>query len=640
VKRLGLTLAILFGLSAGLPAAEEPRITASLAKTEIYEGQSVEYQIRVENVDNPPMPEVRGAGDFDVAFLGQQSLGSQFSITINGVRRDVVHHGRAFHYRLTPKRLGTILIPAPVLRIAGKTLSGPVRRLTVLPPNAQDLAAVEQTVDRPAVYPTQPFAVTLSVLVKELPPPAADRDPLSVQNPPPVLRIPWLADEELPPGLSPQVDWKTWATRFIDRDGVGFGINGLARQDSLFSMFGESSVVTFRPKSQPVVRRDAQGHEAKYLRYDFSRTFTAKQAGPIALGAVTLQGTFAAGVSESGRLTGREVFAASKPLEITVKGVPAEGRPEDYVGAIGHFALSGSLTPRRLKVGDPMTFTLTLRGSGSLAAVKPPDLGKVAAVAGRFKVYDATQKIEADAASFVYSLRPLAEGQDPFPAVPLAYFDADRQQYVTVQTDPIPMQVARAERLSSDQIVGSLRAAGPLNGELESRREGIFANITDVALVRDQSVHPLAWLMGLGGCAAGYVLVAVGTVMVRRRWEDKSSLRRRAAAARARQRLRTAMAQWHDRRVREAADLVQDSLAGLVADVAGLDEAGLTPKDVLRHLQAWGFPETLTARAGAVLESCDAARYGGTGDSDSLGEEAREVLESVIETLRTQRRFR
>ena len=135
-------------------------------------------------------------------------------------------------------------------------------------------------------------------------------------------------------------------------------------------------------------------------------------------------------------------------------------------------------------------------------------------------------------------------------------------------------------------------------------------------------------------------MVAAVTAFVRRRTQDKSALRRRAAAPRARQQLHAATAEWQARRVREAADLVQDSLAGLVADVAGLHDAGLTAKDVLRQLQAWAVDESLVARAGRLLDACDAARYGGAAASSGLCEEARQVLEAVIAALRSQRRFR
>ena len=222
-----------------------------------------------------------------------------------------------------------------------------------------------------------------------------------------------------------------------------------------------------------------------------------------------------------------------------------------------------------------------------------------------------------------------------------SYFDVDEGRYATLKSDPIPISITKAEQLSAEQIVAAPRAAGQTSSQdPEARREGIFANITDPNAVRDQSVRPFAWLAWLGGCLGTYLLVAAVTVFIRRQTQDKSALRRRAAAPRARQQLRAATDEWQARHVREAADLVQDALAGLVADVADLHDAGLTAKDVVRQLQAWAVDEALLARTGRLLDSCDAARYGGSAASSGLCEEAQQVLEAVIAALRSQRRFR
>jgi hypothetical protein len=204
----------------------------------------------------------------------------------------------------------------------------------VLLPVSQDLVLVELTADQAAVYPAQPFTVTLSVFVAELPPPVSDRDPLSVQKPPPALRIPWLADKDLPSGVTSKEDWQAWVNQFRNSEGTGFSINELAAQPAL-SLFGESNTLAFRPKPQTVVRRGAQGQEVKYYRYDFPRVFTAERLGPVTFAAVTLQGSFAEPASTPGRLAAKEVFAASKPLQITAKNVPKKGRQQCVPRAAG-----------------------------------------------------------------------------------------------------------------------------------------------------------------------------------------------------------------------------------------------------------------------------------------------------------------
>ena len=160
---------------------------------------------------------------------------------------------------------------APVVKLGGKTTSAGRRcGCSVLPPSAQDLAVLELSADRPAIYPTQQFTVTLSVFVKGLPAAVADHDPLSVQKQPPMLqdslahRSGTARRAVAEGGLANNGSRASTTAR-----AQGFGINELV-QNTAFSMFGEHNALAFRPKPQVVTRRDAQGHEVKYCRYDFA----------------------------------------------------------------------------------------------------------------------------------------------------------------------------------------------------------------------------------------------------------------------------------------------------------------------------------------------------------------------------------
>ena len=211
------------------------RSRSSLGQNEIYEGQSVVYRVIVDNVENPQTPELRGMADFDVAFA--RPAIARFAPDHDHQRRDAARSTTAAGnstIRLTPKQAGRVDDPAPEIKVGGKTLSGETLRLVVLPPNAQDLAAVELAADRQAVYPTQPFTVTLSVFVKELPAAAVgSRSALGAEA---AARA---ADSlahgpDLPAGLSSKEDWQQWVKGFIDPEGVGFGINDLVQQHGLF----------------------------------------------------------------------------------------------------------------------------------------------------------------------------------------------------------------------------------------------------------------------------------------------------------------------------------------------------------------------------------------------------------------------
>ncbi len=215
---------------AALLAAEAPEVLVEVTTLRgrpvetVYEGQSVLYTVTLNHVANPSPPKLEGLDDFEVTPLGERSLDSTRVTIINGQMTQVVRQGREYRYRLTPKKTGELRIPAPVAEVDGKVLEGPERTLRVRPAEEQDVVSLAIRNDRRSVYPMQPFEVTLSVAVRALPEPRADRSPVSVQaelrRDPPALRVPWLDEESLPDGLEPDADLNAWARPLLDRRGA------------------------------------------------------------------------------------------------------------------------------------------------------------------------------------------------------------------------------------------------------------------------------------------------------------------------------------------------------------------------------------------------------------------------------------
>jgi len=635
------TILVVFASTAVAMADEQPQIIAQLERDRIYEGESVSYQVVLNHVTNPSPPDLSAfKKDFEVAPLGHRDMNSSSVTIVNGQMTKVVRRGRAYNYRLTPRRAGVIRVPAPVAMVDGRELRGRELTLRVVAPDDQDLVRMDIAVEPKSVYPTQPFTVTLSVAVKALPEPDADRSPVVPgRSGPPALFIPWVNDDELPDGLKPKVDWRSWLGPMQNPRGMGFSVNHLGR-NSVFSLF-EEQALAFCPKPLRVRRPDGDGRMTDYWEYQFSRTFVPEKIGKYTFGPATLKGMIATRVAGAYSMAGEQVYAVARPVTVDVKDVPAEGRPDSFLGAIGAFTWSAGLAPTKAKVGDPMTLTLVLKGTGSLDGAFAPDLARMSDVAEKFKMYEPTQEVKGNRCEFTYTLRPLEAGIEAFPAVPASYFDVETGKYVTLETEPIPLEISKADKLTRSQILAAPSGGSAISKEIETRREGLFANIADPAAVRDQSVCPGIWLIGLGSMACVYALIAVGTLRFRRVTEDKALVRRRGATAKARNRLREGLTALETNHIREGADQIQAALVGLVADVANIPEAGATTKDVCTQLKTFGLEPELIAQVSQSLETCDGARYGATAASvNGLQEEAPEVLERMIQSLKKQKRFR
>ena len=633
-----------FAIGQAKPAAAQkpqPEIIVKLKRQRIFEGESVGYSVMLNNVANPTAPDMSVFKDFEVTSTGSQSMNMTSTQIINGRFSTIQRRGREYNYRLTPRKSGLLTVPAPTAKVDGRVLKGDELELRVVPPENQDVVQMEITAEPENVYPMQPVTVTLSIYVKPLPGDLSDRNPLRVSNRAPKLTIPWVNDEQLPEGMEPKTAWEKWIRSYRSSSGSGFVVNDLAVSNPVMDFFRDHSELLFEPRPTRALRNDDTGKPQEYWAYRFQRAFIPKIPGKYTFGPAALKGLFADGTGPDGRLKGRDIFTMARPLTFTIKDVPEEGRPDSYIGLVGKFTVDAALTPTKAKMGDPMTLTIKVTGRGTLENAQAPDLATVPEIAKRFKVYDATEKTDSGSISFTYSLRPLEMGDEPFPAVPISYFDVEADRYVTVETKPIDISIGKAEKLSNRQIVAARRSNGGGPSQIENRREGIFANITDLAAVHDDSVRPLYWLVGLGVLAAGYVGLFFATRHFKRLRGDTALLRRRGAAAAARARLREGLNLLARGETRPCTEAVKDAVTGLVADTADTAQAGLTPKDVSARLEVFGLSQDIVTRTAALLETCDAARYAAAGlDAAQIANESKAVLDTLVKELKAKRLFK
>lgn len=665
-RHLWLGLMVTCGALFALPvvARAEPEVTADLTENRIYVGESVRYRVTLKDCPDSAEPDLSHFDDFAVRLLGK-TLGSQSTVIVNGRVTSFSRGGMLYEYLLTPVRSGKLKVPAPTVDVGGTIYRGPELELEVAEPDQQDIVYLELAADRTEVYPLQRFTLKLTVAVKALPEPVADREPVAVQRELPQIIVPWADDGNLPEGITAMTPAGDWLQQYLDesRTPIGFGINnvrargrasgrpfggfggfsdieemlrghGFGDSDSLFSMFNEEARAAFHPSPRETFRDDLQGRKTRYWEYTFERTFTSSKIGEHVFGPVSLKGVFAKRANSAGRLEGEKIYAVSPPVTVRTKDAPLENRPDNYIGAIGEFEIGSQLTPTELKVGDPMTLTVWLQGQGTLANASAPRIENVPEIAARFKVYEATDSTEGDTRRFTYSLRPKTAGNDEFPALEIAYFNVSEEKYVTLQTKPIALNVASAERLAQSQIAlpsTSNKASGP-----EVQAGGIFANITDLDQLRDESVNAQMFLIAMSTMIGCFFVAAIVIRRQRRSLGDRVGQRRRGAIRRAKSRLSDAQSHLADSSNRAVAESVSSALRGLIADTADVPEHGLTPGDAKSYLNTWGVASELQNRFVMVFEECDAARYGAAQRPlDELCGDAIEVVDELQRNFRT-----
>ncbi len=357
--------------------AAEPELIAELGSRQVYEGESVDYTVFLNNVEDAVELQLNGFTDFEVRFRGQRREDQEAQYIINGRRTVIRRHGFKYHYTLTPKNTGTLQVPAPVAEVDGQKVVGNICQLVVGEIEPQDIAILEVSADPPSVYMMQPFRVTLKVAVKGIGGEYRENNPMvGVSRQPPQLRFAWADDDQLPAGITPETPADRWLRSLKASSGSGFAINDHREATSIFDfsfdMNSRSRAMGFLPTARRTQRPDLDGDETEYWEFSFEREFTAAEVGQFSFGPVTLKGTFAVSSGSFGRLRGEDVIAVAKPITVEVKDAPLEGRPDSYVGGVGQFEVASQLTPTQVRVGEPMTLALTITGRGTLDRIAAP----------------------------------------------------------------------------------------------------------------------------------------------------------------------------------------------------------------------------------------------------------------------------
>jgi tetratricopeptide (TPR) repeat protein len=615
-------------------AGQEKRLENSLGRTTIYVGESVRYVVFVVNCPETGKPDIGDLEDFDVQYVGPSRESRSYRTLSRKVEIEIVKH----HYRLIPRKAGVLEIPAPTLEAGGVKLTGKALRLTVKKPEEQDLVFLELGATKTRVFRQQPFTVTLDILVRALPEPYQENSPFKVQEDRPNLNLPWV---NAPAGLE-SVDTQSWLRRYYDRQGRGFTINeeGRRRNDFFPSFF--DNVNTFRPEPKTVKRRGSDGLEHGYFRYRLERTFKPVKAGRYAFGGVSLKGNFGRAVKVDQDRWGRRqpravlerVFAVANDLSVVVTEPPTNERPPFYTGGIGSFRIWATAEPKRLKVFDPLKVTVYVEGTSGLEDVGPLVLAEQETITRQFKVVEdaSTGEFKGDRKIFRYRLRPLSAEVTALPPIAFSFFDVEKGAYRTIRTDPVALEVSKAEVMDPSEVVVGKSASATT--ELSERREGIFANVTDVGELGNDDVRPAFWFAGLGAFGVAYVMLALLVGFVRRRNADPAAVRRRGAFGRGFDGLGAA------RKAGDAAavlDRVHAAFTETVAAIRNVPVEGLTARDVGRFARDLG-DETLAVEAEALLERCEAAEFGAVTLSR---EEAGEVVSQAKGLMeRLGRRYR
>lgn len=589
VVRMQVAVAMMLlaiGVCAGLVSAAS--VGVDVSSRNVYVGIPFTLSITVTGADGYDDPQFAQMDGIQVSGGPSTSQSTRIT-TVNGKmsqQRDVV-----LSYSLIASAEGDFIIPAISVTADGTLFRSRPIAIHVTAPEAGDALLAELTAAKSTIYLGEPIELTLHIWIK----PFAD----------PNLRVRLGG-----PDMWGRIDLNNsqWGP-FVPAIEKAIGPRGIALE------------------GKEVLRQQAVGDPQPYYLHEFTIKDWPTSAGRVEMSPVRIVMQYPVRLERR-----RDVFvnglsiAEQRPIvvmptmpELKVVSPPAQGQPEIFSGAVGQFDVKVAATPSRVSVGDPITITMSVRdvteGGARLELLSPPPLQRMSTLTRDFRVPSEpmTGTVSGNTKTFRQTIRANSSNIRAIPPISFAYFDPELEQYRTVSSDPIAIDVQPAREVSAADVVGGGNGRPAEATQLTQLEGGLVANKTGAALLLADQQTRIGWsfLLILGLPPLVFGVIALQQRRARRSHADVAAGRVRRAARVARKRLGDA----HGLKGGAQADAVAAAISGYVADRTRAQAESMTRDDVLGRLQSWKVSQDLVMEVERLLQTCDELRFGSPASS-------------------------
>jgi len=428
---LPIALAALFVVLALAPAAFAQTVELSASTNDIYAEAPFVLTVQAQGFAESPEPaasaiEIAGC---EVAALGAVPNVSQFVSIMNGRRTERRNVTFSFRYRVTALAPGTFTVPAvTVTQGAVKAATGAAQFQAKELPSTPDMRLVVTPPER-AVWVGETFPVTIDWYLRS--------NPDS-----PVFVVPLFARDALVEVRAPD-----------DAD---------ARRRIAFQNGARDVELPFE---QTRVTLDGQ----EFARFRFEAEATALAPASLTLPAAKVISRLQTG-------TGRDAFgfpaaryelrkAEGAPSRYEAKAPPTQGRPASFCGVVGTgFSLEVAADRTVVRVGDPITLDIVVRGKGRLDGLTLPPLDADGGLSpSLFGLPDGAppgERTDDGGKRFRPVVRVRSAQASEIPALALSFFNPVTGAYQTVRSRPIALAVKGGSLVGAEAVVSGANEAG------------------------------------------------------------------------------------------------------------------------------------------------------------------------------------
>ena len=312
----------------------------------------------------------------------------------------------------------------------------------------------------------------------------------------------------------------------------------------------------------------------------------------------------------------------SDAYKVHVSKLPS-GAPESFGGGVGTFSMSASLSRDSLKTHDAASLFITVSGKGNVSLLEAPKVN----FPPDFEVYDVKVSESTDKSggrtsgskTFEYPFIPRSHGKFEIGQVEYSYYDIKTSKYVTLNSGPITVNVARGN--DSEAFQGGQVISGTIRKDVKSLGSDIrFISSKMPGLSRNGDFFVLSGLFWIllfvltaSACAAYFLLKKNAE-----RRADVVGNRNRAATKMAQKRLSLANGYLSNNLYTAFYEELHKALLGFVSDKLNMDVADLSKENIASSLAGNGVAEGLVSEFTNLLDACEFARYAPDSGHDAM----------------------
>lgn len=323
----------------------------------------------------------------------------------------------------------------------------------------------------------------------------------------------------------------------------------------------------------------------------------------------------------------------TKPIKITVKSLPAAGKPKDFSGAVGNFKFSAKVDKYEAQVNQAISLKLNLQGSGNIQTVELPAV-KIPTDIEQYEPKIASNikkdgKIISGSKSAELILIPRIPGAYKIKPIRFSFFNPRTLKYETITSKPIQLVIAEG---SGGPLISGKGRSGLSRQEVTLLGQDIrfIKEFSEFTPINDKPYLSYYFWGSMVLALIFYLSFLVYDDRLARISNDEGLARKSRAAKLATRQLANAHKHIQDQDKSVFYRSLSSALQGFVQDKLNIELTDFSAQNIERALRDYNIEEDEIKEYKTVLEESDFHQFSGSGSSTeecrSLYERAKTIL--------------